>query len=110
MKAYRDKSFNVLVASESYGGDAAEVAANSQDMLKDVTEVASQTTLSGAFAEEYWTNPKNGETYVLLRIDTDAVDQVAKAQLFNRVREEMKHVDEKVTKDLKEFLEDAYDE
>lgn len=103
-------SINALVSSESFGGGAADVASNSQDMVKDVSEVTSQNTLSGAYAEEYWTNPKNGETYVLMRIDTDAVDQVAKAQLFNRVREEMKNVDEKVTKDLKEFLNDAYEQ
>jgi hypothetical protein len=98
-----------LAGSESFGGDAADVAANSEDMVKDVSEVSSQTTLSGSYTEEYWTNPKNGETYALMRLDTDAVDQAAKAQLFNRVRDEMKYVDEQVTEDLKNFLEEAYD-
>ena len=104
------QSVNSLQDSETYGADAAGIGAKSEDMTKAVVEITTKTAITGAYAQEYWTNPENGEAYCLMRIDTESVDLIAKSQLFNRVRDEMNYVDEKITKDLREFLDEAFDE
>jgi hypothetical protein len=73
---------------------------NSQDnVIRSVTK----QTLSGAYVKEFWTNPKNGETFALTVLSKEDVLAIAKKELLEQGRRDRLYAQEKAGQALKEL-------
>ena len=68
--------------------------------FKDVGSATSKATISGAHVKEFWTNPKNGETFALMLLDKDKVLESTKRELLQRGRESRLYGEQNLEKAL----------
>ena len=101
-------------AEQASEGMAAEggLVTSQQEGAKTVSVPASKQTISGAVVAEYWTNPKNGETWALMELSKEDVLGTAREAMFEQARKDRMYTQELANKaqaELERVIQNEYD-